>query len=167
MVYHFDLTLNGKLNKDLQEQSLNVQIPLNQIKDRKVGCTFNIKRNKSADLICDLNFKEYKKNYNIFSLQLAEIIDSCNNSIYLSRINEAKLIHKENKKYNVVIIIVIVVSIIVCIGGIVTGIILYLRYKRKLKQNKHTEKNNQGSENVVDINKSGNTSIGSKEKNLN
>ena len=26
--YHFQLALNGKLNKDLQEQSLNVQIPL-------------------------------------------------------------------------------------------------------------------------------------------
>ena len=66
--YHFDFTLKGKLNRELEVGTIDAQIPLSQIKDKKVECKFNIKENKEADLSCDINLEEYK-DYNKFSLK--------------------------------------------------------------------------------------------------
>ena len=85
--YHFDFTLNGKLNKELQEESKTVSIPLNQVNNKTVDCTFSIKPGAIADLKCDLNLEEYKNNFNEFSLKVTEVKDSSDNPIYLSRIN--------------------------------------------------------------------------------
>ena len=134
--YHFDVTINGKLNKDLSPESINVQIPLSKIKGKTVGCTFNIKENKAADLKCDLNFEEYKNSYNRFALKVTEITDSSNNNIYLSRLNEVNFIHNEkDDKKIVIIIIIVIVCVIVVVGGIILGIYLYKRYKKKKMQN--------------------------------
>ena len=166
--YHFNLALNGKLNKDLQEQSLNVQIPLNQIKDKKVGCTFNIKSDRNAELKCDLDFEEYEDNYNIFSLKVTEITDSSDTSIYLSRINEAKLIHEEkDKDHTVLIVVIVVVCVVVIAGGTVAGIFLYKRYKNKKIENNELDNNTRGNENAqnpADINNVGNNAAESKEQ---
>ena len=166
--YHFNLALNGKLNKDLQEQSLNVQIPLNQIKDKKVGCTFNIKSDRNAELKCDLDFEEYEDNYNIFSLKVTEITDSSDTSIYLSRINEAKLIHEEkDKDHTVLIVVIVVVCVVVIAGGTVAGIFLYKRYKKKKIENNELDNNTRGNENAqnpADINNVGNNAAESKEQ---
>ena len=164
--YHFNLKLNGKLNQDLQEQSLNVQIPLNQIKDKKVGCTFNIKTDRNADLSCDLNLEEYKvNNYTQFSLKVTEIKDSSDTPIYLSRINEAKLIHEieetneveskeedddDNNKKKVGLIVGVVigsVAFVVIVAFIVREIL-----HRKNKGQKIQE-NNDKSENIPNIKK--------------
>ena len=165
--YHFDLTLNGKLNKDLQEQSLNVQIPLNQIQNKKVGCTFNIKADKNAELKCDLDFKEYEDSYKIFSLKVTEITDSSDTTIYLSRINEAKLIHEEkDKDHTVLIVVLVVVGVVVIAGGTVGGIFLYKRYKRKKSENNALDNNTKGYENArnpSDMNNVGNEAPESKE----
>ena len=94
--------MKGKLNKDLNEQSLNVQIPLNQIKDKKLGCTFNIKSDRNAELSYDLDLKEYNGKYKIFSFKITEITYSYDTPIYLSRINEPKLIYE--KKIKIIIL---------------------------------------------------------------
>ena len=134
--YHFDFTIEGKLNKELAQESIEVQIPLGQVQNKTVGCTFNIKENKNADLKCDLNLEEYKNNNNKFSLKVTEITDSSNNPIYLSRLNEVSLIHEEDDSNNtVLIILVVIVCVVVIAGGVVLGIFLYKRYKKKKMQN--------------------------------
>ena len=94
---------------------------------------------------CDLNFDEYKDNFKEFSLKVTEIKDSSGTPVYLSRINEAKLIHEEegeepkveeeDKKDNAGLIAGVVVAGVVVIGGTVLGILLYKRHKNKLIQN--------------------------------
>jgi hypothetical protein len=165
--YHFDLTLSGKLNKDLQEQSLNVQIPLNQIQDKKVGCTFNIKTDRNADLSCDLNLEEYKvNNFTTFSLKVTEIKDSSDTPIYLSRINEAKLIHEieesngdgskeeddDNKKKRVGLIVGVVIGSVAFVV-IVAFIVRECLSRRNKGQT--IQENNDRSENILNIKKYG------------
>ena len=132
--YHFDFTLNGKLNKELKEESINVEIPLNQIINKTVGCTLNIQANKKANLKCDLNLEEYKNNYKEFSLKVTETKQSENNPpIYLSRINEVKLIQEdEDDGVNVAVIVGSVVGSVVVVGaGIGIGIYLFKAHKMK------------------------------------
>ena len=95
--YHFDLNLNGKLNKNFSQQSLDVQIPLNPIKDKKVECNFNILEDQNAVLKCDIELEEYKDNFSEFYFKVTEIKDSNEKSIYLSRINEVRFIHEEQE----------------------------------------------------------------------
>ena len=123
--YHFDFTLKGKLNRELEVRTINAQIPLSQIKDKKVECKFNIKESKEADLSCDINLEEYK-DYNKFSFKVTEI-GSNENPIYLSRINEIALISKnENKvKKNYTIIIIVCVIVGAIIISIIIGIIIF------------------------------------------
>ena len=142
--YHFDFTLDGKLNKDLNEQSFDVKIPLNKIEDKTVQCKFNIKTNKTASLKCDFNLEEYKNTYQNFSLKVTEVSDTSNTPIYLSRINEVNLIHEENGKEEeeeddddgnkkvIIIVVVVVVSVAVVSGGSGLGFFLYRRKKIKI-----------------------------------
>ena len=149
--YHFDFTLNGKLNKELQADSRPVSIPLNQVSNKTVDCTFNIKENKIAELKCDLNLEEYKANHNEFSLKVTEVKDSSDNPIYLSRINEVKLIHQEeydDDGINVGVIVgSVVASVVVVGGGIGVGIYLYKVHKMK-KLLKNNANENDVSQNV-------------------
>ena len=142
--YHFDFTLNGSLSKELQEQSFDVIIPLNQIEDKKVKCKFNIKANQIANLKCDLNLEEYKNTYQNFSLKVTEVNDKDNTPIYLSRINEVKLVHDEfhdpkddeelsDDKKKVIIIVVIVFACLVGVGGL-SGV-SFCCYKRHRNNN--------------------------------
>lgn len=151
--YHFDFTLDGKLNKDLNEQSFDVKIPLNKIEDKTVQCKFNIKTNKTASLKCDFNLEEYKNTYQNFSLKVTEVSDTSNTPIYLSRINEVNLIHEENGKEEeeddddgnkkvIIIVVVVVVSVAVVSGGSGLGFFLYRRKKNKnLINNEYPSKN--------------------------
>lgn len=127
--YHFDFTLEGKLNRKLEAATINAQIPLSNIKDKKVECKFNIKENKEADLSCDINLEEYKE-YNQFSFKVTEI-GSNENPIYLSRINEITLItvNEKKKDYKIIIIICVIVGVIII--SIVVGIIIFKMKKAK------------------------------------
>ena len=134
--YNFDFTLNGKLNKELKEDSFEIEIPLNQILNKNVSCTFNIKANQNADLKCNFNLEQYKNNFKQFSLKVTEVCDSSNNPIFLSRITELKLIHEDNDEYNDINIAVIVGSVVasVVVAGVVIGIGVYLYKAAKLKK---------------------------------
>ena len=130
--YNFNIVLNGKLNKNLTKNSFNVSIPFNQIKDKYANCTFNILENKTANLQCDLDLSEFRDNYTIFSLKLEEIGPE-DNPIYLSGINEVKMIYKareekEKKNYIAFIIMIIFIFLIIILAII---FYLYRRYKKK------------------------------------
>ena len=127
--YHFDFTLKGKLNRELEVGTIDAKIPLSQIKDKKVECKFNIKENKEADLSCDINLEEYK-DYNKFSFKITEI-GSNENPIYLSRINEINLISENKTKKNYTIIIIVCVIVGVIIISIIIGIIIFKMKKVK------------------------------------
>ena len=143
--YNFDFTLNGKLNKELKEDSFDVEIPLNQILNKNVSCTFNIKANQNADLKCNFNLEQYKNNFKQFSLKVTEVCDSSNNPIFLSRINELKLIHEDNDEDNdinvAVIVGSVVASVVVAGAGIGIGVYLYKAHKlKKLAKNSLNDK---------------------------
>ena len=129
--YHFDFTLKGKLNRNLEVGTINAQIPLSQIKDKNVECKFNIKENNEAELSCDINLEEYK-DYNKFSFKVTEI-GSNENPIYLSRINEITLIseneNKMKKNYTIIIIVCVILGAIII--SIVVGIIIFKMKKVK------------------------------------
>ena len=148
--YHFDFTLNGNLKKELQADSLPVSIPLNQI-NKSVDCTFNIKPGAIADLKCNLNLEEYKNNFNEFSLKVTEVKDSSDNPIYLSRINEVKLIHQEEEDddgINVAVVVgIVVAAVVVAGGGVGVGIFLYKAHKLK-KLLKNNANDNSVKENI-------------------
>ena len=130
--YNFNIVLNGKINKNLTKNSFNVSIPFNQIKDKYANCTFNILENKTANLKCDLNLSEFRDNYTIFSLKLEEIGPE-DDPIYLSGINEVKMIYKareEKEKKNYIAFIIMIIFIFLII---ISAMIFYLyrRYKKK------------------------------------
>jgi len=138
--YHFDFTLNGSLSKEFEQQSFDVIIPLNQIEDKTVKCKFNIKANQIANLKCDLNLEEYKETYQNFSLKVTEVNDKDDTPIYLSRINEVKLIHEDlnehkdedeldDDKKKVIIIVVIVFACLAGLGGL-SGVTFYCCKRR-------------------------------------
>ena len=98
---------------------------------------------------------------------MTEITDSSDTTIYLSRINEAKLIHEEkDKDHTVLIVVLVVVGVVVIAGGTVGGIFLYKRYKRKKSENNALDNNTKGNENArnpSDMNNVGDVAPESKE----
>ena len=134
--YHFEFTLKGKLNRNLEAGTIDAQIPLSQIKDKKIECKFNIKENEEADLSCDINLEEYK-DYNKFSFKVTEI-GSKENPIYLSRINEITLISENKKNYTIIIIACAIVGVIII--SIIIGIIIFKM--KKVKSNIIDDKKN-------------------------
>ena len=167
--YQFNFKLNGTLNKELKEDTLTVQIPINQIKDKNVNCSFNIRVNKTADLECNLNFDQHRnENYTYFSFKVIEVKDNSDTPIYLSKINEFKLIHGENKtveqttsssaeekeEKNNKVVIIVIASVLGGIGVLV-GLAFLLRWLNcnctcsKRRSIPDTDR----SANVADINK--------------
>ena len=116
---------------------------------------------------CDLNFEEYKdNNFTEFSLKVTEITDSSNTPIYLSRINEAKLIHEieesngdgskeeddDNKKKRVGLIVGVVIGSVAFVV-IVAFIVRECLSRRNKGQT--IQENNDRSENIPNIKKYG------------
>jgi hypothetical protein len=165
--YKFNFSLNGKINKNITNQIINSQIPLDQINNKKAECIFKISENNKANLKCDLDFEEYKNISNNFSLKVTEISDSSKRPIYLSRINEVKLIHSEkvdangvneddesNKKKTIIIIVVCVLAFAVAVSGL-----SLCRYYNCSKQ-----KNNNASDEVQSRNHPNNDNENSERK---
>ena len=89
---------------------------------------------------CNLNLEEYKNNFNEFSLKVTEVKDSSDNHIYLSRINEVKLIHQEEEDDDGI-------NVAVVVGIVVAGIFLYKAHKLK-KLLKNNANDNSVKENI-------------------
>ena len=91
--YIFDFTINGEINKELEENIIKGKIEIAEIKNESADCKLNIKKNKKADLNCVINVEKYKE-YKILSFKTSEI-GSDNNKIYLLNMNKINLIYKE------------------------------------------------------------------------
>ena len=151
--YHFDVKLNGKLNKQFPETSLDIKLNMSQIKDKSFDCKFNIKADFNADIKCEFNLEEYKNNFKEFSFKVTEIKNDNDQPIYLSRINEVKFIHEDKKDDNnyTVAIVCSVIAAVVVIAGIVGGVLYYKKRKKSLIQVNTEDINYNVKKNEIEI----------------
>ena len=128
--YKFNFILNGKLDRELEPQTIEAKLELAEINNKKADCKMEIKENKTADLNCFLSIDDYK-NYNYFTFKVGEIGEE-ENPIFLNKINEIYLINESKEKdKNKALLIGIIVG---CIGGtiiILTIIFLIVRRSKK------------------------------------
>ena len=136
--YKFNFKLNGKINKDLPKQTIEAKLQLREIKNKTANCKFNIGDNKGADLDCDIDLEGYEE-LKQFSFRTTEIEGS--KPIYLSQLDEVKLIHKdkdekEEKKKADIIKIVLIVAAVVLVTGAIVGFIFIKRILNKNNRKK-------------------------------
>ena len=99
--YNFEFTIQGNISGEVDKLILATDIPLVEV-EKSAECNLNIE-DKLADLICMINLKEYKDDYDTFSLksfiyedELRTIIFSQLNEIYLININDEAAGNEEN-----------------------------------------------------------------------
>ena len=137
--YKFDILIDGKLNNELEQKTLDIEIPVTHI-DKNAECKFNIKENKTANLNCKLNIEQYRT-YSNFSFKVVDI-DNDGSPIFLSRINEIylfnegngaeKSINEDDNDHKTLIIVLSVIGGVIVIAAIVTGIVVYRIKKRRV-----------------------------------
>ena len=142
--YIFDFKIDGKINREVPNKSIDTELELNEIED-KATCNFKVEEDKNATLSCIIDINKYK-DQEIFSFKTAEI-KTDENDFYLAKIDEVLLINKkeEGKKKNYTILISICVSagVVVITAIIIITIVIIRKYKKK----------NQVSEKVVETDK--------------
>jgi hypothetical protein len=150
--YIFDVNLNGKLNKELPENTIDVQLELKGITDRKADCQFNIEKNKNANLNCKINLEGHE-DMKEFSFKKLEI-DNGNTSIYLNHLDEVKLIHEinkneeESKKKDYLKIILIIGAVILVFAVIAVIILFKTNIRNKFSNMKTSTTKNEVDEKV-------------------
>jgi len=128
--YTFDFIIYGKINKELEPDTIKTKFKLRRIKDAFADCEFNIGENQTADLKCHADLEGYKEN-EVFKFKTIEF-QYKESSIYLNRLNEINLIHeKKEKKLNTLTIIIIVIAIILLILITIFIIILIRKLSKK------------------------------------
>jgi hypothetical protein len=93
--YIFDFKIDGKLDKEMKPIVFGTQLDLNEIED-KINCNFEVEKYNNANLNCSLNIEKYK-DIDIFSFKTLNISNN-EREIYLSRIDEIKLINGDKKE---------------------------------------------------------------------
>ena len=161
--YHFDFTLNGKINRELKKTSFDVKLPINQIKNKYVNCNFNIKENRTADLKCDFSLKEYKNDYSEFSFKVTSY-ETEDMNIYFASINEVKLISEPKKKKSYLIIIIVVSIVVLLCIGIGIRICFLKRKSNKDKDKLNMTNNTNNIENNQNFSYNTNKNLESKDK---
>ena len=140
--YNFDFKLDGKINKDLNPVIINGKLEIAEIDNLVADCNFVIELNRNANLNCKLNIEQFN-NQKEFTFKTFEIYDD-NNNINLAKIDEIVLINEveenEKKSNKIFIILICVICSVIILGGI-TGIIVYICYKKKKIKNNNKEKN--------------------------
>ena len=130
--YIFDFKIEGKINREVPEKSIDTELELNEIED-KASCNFNIEEDKNATLNCIININKYKEQ-EIFSFKSAEI-KTDENDFYLAKIDEVLLINKKEeakkKNYTILISICISAGVVVIAAIIIITIVLVRKYKKK------------------------------------
>ena len=115
-----------------------------KLKKKNASCQFVIKEEQKAEINCDLDFNEYKNEYDEFNFKVTTI-ENNDNSIFLAGIDEISLfnegveeeIESEKKKKNKVLVIVLsVVGSVLVASGVGVFLYLYLK-KKKLKVNEN------------------------------
>ena len=140
--YQFNFTLEGKIDKQLEPNTIDTKLKLVEIDNKSADCKFNIKEDQKADLNCQINVEEYKE-YKILSFKITEIGDK-ENPIYLSRINEVKLINEEKTDKNALKIILFISAFVLIISIIVIAICIKRLISRKaIKIKEKSDKENE------------------------
>ena len=123
--YIYDFTIYGKINKDLKKQTIKGKIKFVEIKNATGDCEINIRENRNADIKCYINLEKYPEN-KVVSIKTMEIQNK-ENTIYLSKFNDIKLVHEDEEKEEekrktdfikialIILAIVLVVAIILII----------------------------------------------------
>ena len=146
--FKFNFTINGKINQELASEEINVEVPISEIEEKAANCTFNIKELKRADLSCNVNVEDYKE-YKILSFGQIALKNNEKKEIFLSRIDEVKLINeqkeikeeKKEDKNNTMIIIITVVAIIAAFIIVITITLLIKKHNQtKLEKNKNNNR---------------------------
>ena len=103
--YIFNFQIEGKLNKEINNENIDIDLELNEIED-KINCKFIVENNITGILNCLLDINNYK-NKTYFTFKTSEIKADKNNTIYFSKLNEIWLInyiedeiYKENRDNN-------------------------------------------------------------------
>ena len=127
--YTFDFIIYGRINKDLEPDTIHTIFKLRKIKNVFANCEFNIRENQTADLKCHVNLEEHKEK-EVFKFRTIEF-QYKDSSIYLNRFNEINLVHEEKeKKSNTLTIMIIAIAVILVI--IITIFIIFIiRSKKK------------------------------------
>ena len=94
--YIYDFTIYGKINKDLKKQTIKGKIKFVEIKNATGDCEINIREKRNADIKCYINLEKYPEN-KVVSIKTMEIQNK-ENTIYLSKFNDIKLIHEDEEK---------------------------------------------------------------------
>ena len=89
--YIFNFQIEGKLNKEINNENIDIDLELNEIED-KINCKFIVENNITGILNCLLDINNYK-NKTYFTFKASEIKTEKNNTIYFSKLNEIWLIN--------------------------------------------------------------------------
>ena len=162
--FHFDFTINGKINKKLEPNVIKTKIPLVEV-DEQADCKFAIEDNNKANLNCIVNVENYKE-IKTFSFKSSEIMREDNKSIYLNKLNEIELINEEvgkqnnfsvinegvgKKKNYVTIIIILVICGILFIVSIIVSIILLRKNNKKDNEDLRIKNDDKSKSNTINI----------------
>jgi hypothetical protein len=166
--YTFDFIIYGRINKELEPDTIQTKFELRRIKGVLADCEFNIRENQTADLKCHVNLDEHKEK-EVFKFRTIEF-QYKDSSIYLNRFNEINLVHEEKEKKSNTLIIIIIALVVILAIIITIFIIFFIRkiskkknvldtfvskfglsgkHKRSLKNNKNNDniENNENNEN--------------------
>ena len=132
--YMFDFTINGKIDKDSEPKNLKGKLYIVEIEDKSADCVFTIGKNRNADLKCKIDLEDYQ-NLNTFTFKTLEI-ENGNSTIFLDKITEVKLVHREKdleatKKKTDIIKIILIVAAVILIVAVVIIIILFKKLSTK------------------------------------
>ena len=159
--YTFDFIIYGRINKELDPDTIQTKFELRRIQNVFADCEFNIRENQTADLKCHVNLDEHKEK-EVFKFRTIEF-QYKDSSIYLNRINEINLVHEDKEKKSNTLLILLIATTIILIIIIIILIILFVRKATKKKSDldlivkkfnhKRNLKNNKESDNYETTNR--------------
>ena len=132
--YKFDFKIEGKLNKELVKEQLQIKKEFELVEvDNKAECIFTMQLNKNASLSCNLNVENHK-DIKTFSFKTSQITTD-NHEIYLAKFNDIILINSEEKKNENKTLYIVISVIGTVLVSILFGIwVFYLG--KKIRPNK-------------------------------
>ena len=143
--YTFNFSIYGKINKELEQDSVKTELQFIGIKNKTASCVFNIRGNKNADLQCNINLEDHKE-YGVFKFKTLEFKYK-ETLIFLNRIKEINLLvnekekneqeeetdHVKKNKIRLIIIIIIIVAAIILILFLIFIIFMRKSLLKKVK----------------------------------
>ena len=135
----FDITFNGKINKDVEIKNKEVKLKLVEIENETMDCTFNTKENNEADLHCKYNIKKHK-NIKSLSFKTFDVYDE-KNPIYFAGIDEVELYKGSKKKTNLLLYILIGCAVVIIVAASLLIFFFLIKKRKKPIQHKRDIRN--------------------------